>query len=156
MYQQPSHTIPEEKIGDFRECFDWFDKDGDGKIQGADLSTAVRVMGQYWTFGELRQLAIEYPPSRAVSFEEFLLICSRKYGITVDRSSIDKAFDVFDRNRSGEVLIDDLKHVLTSVGEKLTIEEFEELCQINHIPYTGGRQRVNKKQFLSLFSGSNS
>lgn len=142
------------------------------------MPAAVRVMGQYWTFGELRQLAIgkpmkvafqrlscpppsychytvltcsvsciyhlflefpsylwknysifpsklyfcsEYPPSRYVTFQEFLGICSRKFGTTIDRSQIDKAFDVFDRDRSGRVLLNDVKHVLTAVGEKLTV-----------------------------------
>lgn len=46
------------QIWEFRECFNWFDRDNDEKIQGADLPTAVRAMGQYWTFGEVRQLAI--------------------------------------------------------------------------------------------------
>lgn len=84
-----------------------------------------------------------------------------------DNSALDRAFDVFDRNRAGRVAIDDVKHVITTVGEKLTVSgsnekyrqalyllfqpsEFEELCRINGIVYKGGNQTIDKKQFLTL------
>jgi Ca2+-binding EF-hand superfamily protein len=40
----------------FRECFSWFDRDGDGFIGSMDLPAALRAMGQYWSLYELKNL----------------------------------------------------------------------------------------------------
>lgn len=42
-------------------------------------------------------------------------------------SEIKEAFKIFDRNDSGQVSAQELRHVLTTIGEKLTDQEFEEM-----------------------------
>lgn len=144
-------AIPAEEEWVFRECFAWFDKDGDGYISAIDLPTAVRAVGQYWTFSELKALTQEFPPSTKLPFRQFLDICGRKYGVVPDTRAVERAFEVFDRTGTGRVLLEDVRHVVSTVGEKLTPAEFEELCEINGISYKGGSQTINKNDFLTMF-----
>lgn len=146
--------IPDDEVWQFKECFDWFDKDGDGLIRAVEVPVAVRAAGQYWSFGELRDLAKEFKPNASVSFDQFLSICSRKYGVSPDLSAMDRAFEVFDRERTGQIFLEDLRHVISSVGEKLTHREFEELCAMSGIVYRGGSQTINKHEFLTLFGAT--
>lgn len=66
-------------------------------------------------------LLLEFPASRPVTFPEFLSICSRKYGILPDPLAIERAFNVFDRNSNGRVVLEDVLHTMTTVGDKLTV-----------------------------------
>lgn len=146
--------IPSEATQHYQECFNWFDKDGDKKIRGIDLPNALRAMGQLWSFNELQELQRTYPPDQEITFDRFLQIAETKHGQPIDTDKIGQAFDVLDRSRCGRVYADDLRHILTSVGEKLTREEFEELCAINGIQYRGGDQTFDRPTFYKLFGAN--
>ena len=108
-------------------------------------------MGQYWTLSELKELAQQFPPDSQLNYREFLTICQAKHGIVPDPHDISRAFEVFDRTGSGRVLLEDVRHVLCSIGEKLTTKEFEELCAIHGIHYEGGTQQIDRDTFVKLF-----
>ncbi|XP_053993142.1 calmodulin-beta-like [Hylaeus volcanicus] len=143
--------IPENEHWQFRECFSWFDRDGDGFIGAVDLPAALRAMGQYWSLYELKNLMLEFPPNTQLNYREFMKICERKYGIVPSSQDIEKAFEVFDQTGSGFISLDYVRHVLCSVGEQLSHSEFEELCSINGLSCTNENQTIDKETFLKIF-----
>ena len=54
---------------------------------------------------------------------------------------------VFDKNGDGFISVDELRHVMTSLGEPMTIEEAEE-C-IREVD-TDGDGRVNYEEFIQM------
>lgn len=61
--------------------------------------------------------------SGQVDFQQFLGLMGRKFKHTDNEEEIREAFKVFDKNNNGFISVPELKHVLTTIGEKLTKEE---------------------------------
>ena len=55
----PEENLSVEKIAEFREAFNLFDKDGDGNITTKELGTCMRSLGQNPTEAEIAELICE-------------------------------------------------------------------------------------------------
>jgi calmodulin len=57
-----------------------------------------------------------------------------------------EAFKIFDKDGNGYLSISDLRHILSTMGEKFTSEELEETCK----DIDDGSGMVNYKQFVQM------
>lgn len=64
-----------------------------------------------------------------IDFPEFLTMMARKMKDTDSEEEIREAFKVFDRDNNGFISAAELRHVMTSIGEKLTDEEVDEMIR---------------------------
>jgi myosin light chain 6 len=114
---------------EFLETFQLFDNRGDGKIQVNQVGDVLRALGQNPTEGDVKKLTHQHKPDERISFETFLPIYST---ISKNRSH-DTAEDFieglrhFDKDGNGYISSAELRHLLTTLGEKLTDEEVEQL-----------------------------
>lgn len=60
---------------------------------------------------------------------EFLTMMARKMKDTDSEEEIREAFRVFDRDGNGFISAAELRHVMTSIGEKLTEEEINAMIK---------------------------
>lgn len=60
---------------------------------------------------------------------EFLTMMARKMKDTDSEEEIREAFKVFDRDSNGFISAAELRHVMTSIGEKLTDDEVDEMIR---------------------------
>ncbi len=60
---------------------------------------------------------------------EFLTMMARKMKDTDSEEEIREAFKVFDRDNNGVISAAELRHVMTSIGEKLTDDEVDEMIR---------------------------
>ena len=60
---------------------------------------------------------------------EFLTMMARKMRDTDSEEEIREAFKVFDRDNNGFISAAELRHVMTSIGEKLTDDEVDEMIR---------------------------
>lgn len=60
---------------------------------------------------------------------EFLTMMARKMKDTDSEEEIREAFKVFDRDNNGFISAAELRHVMTSIGEKLTDDEVDEMIK---------------------------
>lgn len=60
---------------------------------------------------------------------EFLTMMARKMKDTDSEEEIREAFKVFDRDNNGFISAGELRHVMTSIGEKLTDAEVDEMIR---------------------------
>src|SRR5436305_15306279 len=79
---------------------------------------------------------------------EFLTMMARKMKDTDSEEEIREAFKVFDRDNNGFISAAELRHVMTSIGEKLTDDEVDEMIREAD---QDGDGRIDCK-FLTLFS----
>lgn len=68
-------------------------------------------------------------PKLSISPTEFLTMMARKMKDTDSEDEIREAFKVFDRDNNGFISAAELRHVMTSIGEKLTDDEVDEMIR---------------------------
>jgi len=64
-----------------------------------------------------------------IEYPEFLTMMARKMKDTDSEEEIREAFKVFDRDNNGFISAAELRHVMTSIGEKLTDDEVDEMIK---------------------------
>ncbi|KFU91634.1 Calmodulin [Chaetura pelagica] len=124
-----AEQLSEEKISELKEAFSLFDQDGDGRISSRELGTVLRSLGHNPSQAELRELLGDVGTEGTVDFPEFLSLLARKRREPEGEEEIREAFQVFDKEGSGWVSVEELRHVLTHLGEKLTEQEVDEMLR---------------------------
>ncbi len=64
-----------------------------------------------------------------IEFNEFVMMMARRKKNRKEIDDIREAFKVFDRDGDGYLTLEEIRHVMTNLGEKLTDEEVEEMIQ---------------------------
>ncbi|CAF2163335.1 unnamed protein product [Rotaria magnacalcarata] len=140
--------LTEEQIAEFKEAFSLFDKDGDGTITIKEfgmkffsfldmylpkysLGTVMRSLGQNPTEAELQDMIndVDADGNGTIDFPEFLTLMARKMKDTDSEEEMREAFRVFDKDGNGYISADELCNVMTSLGEKLTDEEVDQMIR---------------------------
>ncbi|KMU86505.1 calmodulin [Coccidioides immitis H538.4] len=124
-------SLTEEQVSEYKEAFSLFDKDGDGQITTKELGTVMRSLGQNPSESELQDMINEVDADNngTIDFPEFLTMMARKMKDTDSEEEIREAFKVFDRDNNGFISAAELRHVMTSIGEKLTDDEVDEMIR---------------------------
>uniref|UniRef100_I3M2A7 Myosin light chain 6B n=1 Tax=Ictidomys tridecemlineatus TaxID=43179 RepID=I3M2A7_ICTTR len=126
-----SKVVVSPQKATFKEAFELFDRVGDGKILYSQCGDVMRALGQNPTNAEVLKV-LGNPKSdelktRRVDFETFLPMLqavakNRDQGTYEDYL---EGLRVFDKEGNGKVMGAELRHVLTTLGEKMTEEEVE-------------------------------
>ncbi|KAI9179818.1 myosin II light chain [Blastocladiella emersonii ATCC 22665] len=134
-------TYSEEQIGEFKEVFSLFDKKGNGTIEPDALGDTLRSIGQNPTQAQVAEIIAALPDKGAkpLSFELFLDILSRPDGFKAAGTTEEfvQGFHVFDKDGTGYISAGELRYVLTSLGEKLTDAEVDELLKYVEVSKDG-------------------
>ncbi|CAO3680075.1 unnamed protein product [Rhizopus stolonifer] len=78
---------------------------------------------------------------------DFFLILIRKLKDTDSQEEIQEAFKVFDKDGNGYISAAELRHVMTSLGEKLTEEEVDEMIREADVDGDG---QINYEEFVKM------
>lgn len=116
-----------------------------GTIHASDIGQVLRSCGESPTEARVAAAAKEAGErGGTVSFDEFLGLVGdvRAKEKTLRAEDVEAAFRVFDAGKTGVVHKDELKKILTSLGERLTEEEVEEMVA----PDVGGDGMVRYAQ----------
>ena len=84
-----------------------------------------------------------------IDFPEFLTMMARKLKDVDAEAEIREAFKVFDKDGNGLISANELRHVMTSLGEKLTDEEVDEMMREADIDGDGF---VNYEEFVKMMT----
>ena len=124
-------SLPEDKITECREVFDLFDKDKDGSITTKELGDVMRALGANPTNTELQEMISEVDKDNSgkIEFNEFLDLFARKMKDPDTEEDLIEAFKIFDKDGSGSISASELRHVMTTLGEKLSEEEADEMIR---------------------------
>ncbi|WOK92922.1 hypothetical protein Cni_G01614 [Canna indica] len=118
--------LTEEQVASMREAFILFDTDGDGKIAASELGILMRSLGGNPTEAQLKEIATCEGLTAPFDFPRFLELMHKYLRPEPFDRQLRDAFRVLDKDNTGKVAVADLRHVLTSIGEKLKPEEFDE------------------------------
>ncbi|XP_071079016.1 uncharacterized protein [Haliotis cracherodii] len=118
-------------IHHYSRAFRLFDKDGDGTIDAKELGTVMRSLGQNPNDEELQEILeeVDADGNGYIDFEEFLGMMAKKMQSRDSEEEIKEAFKVFDKESKGYLTSDELRHIMTTMGEKLTHEDVDDMIR---------------------------
>ncbi|XP_033736484.1 neo-calmodulin-like isoform X1 [Pecten maximus] len=136
---------------EFKEAFKLFDRDGDGTVDVDELGTVMKSLGQEPTEQEVRDMIneVDNDQSGSIEFPEFLQLMAKKMNDTDTEQEIKDAFKVFDTSARGYITAIELKDIMTTLGEKLTDEETDEMIKYSHADMDG---HINYVEFVRLMT----
>ncbi|CAF0955294.1 unnamed protein product [Adineta ricciae] len=114
---------------DFREAFSLFDDRGDNKIPKHLFGEVVRALGLNPTEQQVKGTIQNFKADR-ISFEEFLPLydsLAKKKDTNITEEDLIEGLRVFDKEQNNSISSAELRHLLTSLGERLSDEEVEQL-----------------------------
>jgi len=145
-------SYSEDQIAEFQEVFMLFDTKGDGMVPSKQVGEVLRALGTNPTEAEVRKLVQSQKNDDRISFEEFLpifqTVSSKKITDTAD--DFVEGLRHFDKDGNGYISSAELRHMLTSLGEKMTEEEAEVLIH-GQEDSTGN---INYEEFVKMVLAS--
>ncbi|CAI7733445.1 unnamed protein product [Closterium sp. NIES-54] len=118
-------------------------------ITTKELGTVMRSLGQNPTEAELQDMIneVDADGNGTIDFPEFLNLMARKMKDTDSEEELKEAFKVFDKDQNGFISAQELRHVMTNLGEKLTDEEVDEMIREADVDGDG---QVNYEEFVKM------
>ena len=146
-----AEQLTEEQLCEFKEAFSLFDKDGDGTITTKELGTVMRSLGQSPTDEELKDMLneVDIDGNGIIDFSEFITMMAKKLQDTDSEEELKEAFRVFDKDGNGFISADELRHVMTNLGEQLSEEEVEQMIQEAD---SNGDGQVDYEEFCKMMT----
>ncbi|PWN22264.1 putative myosin regulatory light chain cdc4 [Microstroma glucosiphilum] len=131
---------------EFKEAFSLFDKKGTGRIPAQSLGDLLRALGQNPTQAEVGDLVAQVG-GKDVDYQTFVNILHRPNGFKPAGTPEEfiRGFQVFDKEGNGYIGVGELRYVLTSLGEKLSDEEVDELLKGVQV---GNDGNINYESFV--------
>lgn len=129
-----------------KDAFALFDKKGNGQIPQESLGDMLRAVGQNPTLAEIRDLESGLS-GETYDYDTFVKVVNRPDGFKSLGQAEDyvRGFQVFDKEGTGEIAVGELRYILTSLGEKLTDGEVDELLKGVNVSRDGN---VNYTEFV--------
>ena len=154
MNDSNEQIISEEKITEFKEAFNIFDKDKDGYITTKELGDIMKNLGQTPSEAELQDMIneVDIDGNGTIDFKEFLGLMARKMRDADTEEELIEAFKVFDRDGNGLISGNELQHVMTSLGENISQDEVEEMIKEADLDGDG---YINYEEFVRMILNKN-
>lgn len=141
--------IPIERRKEYKDAFEMFDKDKDGTITAKELLNVMRSLNQEPTEQELNEMIneVDVDGNGRIDFEEFVSLMNRRSKETDTEEEVINAFRVFDKDANGLISSTELRHIMTTLGDRLTDEEVDEMIREADIDGDG---YINYEEFVRM------
>ena len=125
------NQLTKEKENKLKETFFLIDQDKDNFIDTNEVGTTLRALGIYLTEEEISIINKEADPNEIgkINYEDFKKIYIEKLKTNKTEKDLIKAFEFFDKNKTGFVNLNELKHGLIVLGDCLSEDEINYLIK---------------------------
>ena len=133
-----------------KEILDLFDPNNQGFINSADTTKILQAMGRKLEEDDEQNFLQAADPENTgkISKDNFLTTVEALFSLSKDETSeLIEAFKIFDREGKGLISENEFKHIMLSLGEKISEEELEEMMKKADPEKKG---YVNYKQFVKV------
>ncbi|KAI8037192.1 uncharacterized protein LOC128255693 [Drosophila gunungcola] len=146
----PEYTLSNDDLTEIREAFALCDPQKTGRIIPEDLGTVMRALGQNRTESEIYRYSegLDGDSLGYIELNDFIELMTRIYKMMEHNDYLEAAFNAFDRDQDGFISHSELRNVFTSLGEKISDEEFDEVFRQVDIDGDG---TINWKDFVHAY-----
>lgn len=135
---QKKLDVPKEKLDEYREAFDMFDKDHSGTISVDEISKIMKNFGNPMSKDDIREMIkdIDTSGDGELDFDEFVTLMQKQEVVEDDddEDEVLRAFKSFDKDQNGYITNTEFRYILTKLGESFTDQEVDTLfreCDLN-------------------------
>jgi len=116
--------MTDAQIDEYKESFAVFDVDGDGQISPEEVQITMKNLGFQKTLSQIEQIMsrVDTDKNGVIDFTEFVALMQLQRNET---NELKRAFDVFDKDRNGEINADEIKEIFRDMGHPMTDEEID-------------------------------
>jgi calmodulin len=112
---------------DIQQAFKLFCR-GKEKLNPRDLGTVIQSLGRNLPKARLEGMLKKVDSkSDGIDFGQFLGLLAQSENDRDSEGEIREAFKIFDQSNCGTISVMELQRIMTSLGEKLSNEEFDEM-----------------------------
>jgi len=135
-----------------KEAFVALDKKGEDQIKVGDIAAGFKKLGHNMKpeFMEKWEEDIDVEGTGFIDYDEFELLFRRQLQEIDDERELKEMFRVLDKEKKGEVNVNELRWIMKSLGDDLTEEDIDEM--IADVD-TDGSGWVDYDEFAKLMSG---
>lgn len=133
------------------EVFRIFDLNDDGTITAKEMVLAIRAFGLNPTQAQIAAFVNEVNKDQrgGISFKDFSELMADKMNKIDAPEDIVDAFRVFDIEQKGLLTVNELRHVLMNLGEKLSEQEMSEMIKFAKADVNGN---IDYREFVKRMS----
>ena len=123
--------LQEEKIKGYKDLFYLIDNDKSGYIDILELADIMKALGLTPNQAELIGIIeeVDKDHSGKIELKEFLDLFSKKIKNPDTEEDLIETFKKFDTDGNGLITANELRHVMTTLGENMTEEEADEMIR---------------------------
>ncbi|VUZ41578.1 unnamed protein product [Hymenolepis diminuta] len=131
IFSMEGFKVSDDQVRIATETFKKFDKRGQDKISTNDLGPAFSALKVSIKPDLLKEWADEVDDDATgfIDLNGFLSVYGKILQNEQDEEDLRQAFRVLDKNRRGEIDVDDLRWILKELGDDLTEEEIDEMIR---------------------------
>ncbi|KAK7091622.1 uncharacterized protein [Littorina saxatilis] len=134
---EESIILTEEQKAELKQAFSMFEKAGKGRIQARDLGELLRCLGWNPSEQDLEEARHELEVTGlsargTISFADVEAYVARRGGIYYGNNAEEDilvAFQVLDKSGNGRIEVEEFRHFMTTMGERMSNEEVEDLLR---------------------------
>lgn len=125
--------MSKEEFQECKDAFNLFDHDNDGRVHCKELGTLLRALRRSPTEAQIAEYSahVADPTSHHFTFDDFhrLLLTIPPTDIATVEKELMDAFSVFDKEGKGYIGTGELRRIVTTLGDKLSEQEADEMCK---------------------------
>lgn len=125
--------LTNENLAALKEAFMLFDYDKDGRIFTRDVGPVIRSIGLKPSEAEVKSIMKDVEQGGGdVDLQTLVTLISRKVtGPPPEKpEDLREMFRMYDKDGRGFISVQEMRHLLTTVGEKLTDDEADDLMKM--------------------------
>ena len=135
----------------YQDAFEMFDKDKDGTITAKELANVMETLtGEKPSLDEINSMMIKEVDLNSdgkIELEEFITLMMKNSPDTQQEEEVINAFRVFDKEGNGLIQKDEQKHIMMTIGDKMTEDEADEMI---HEADIDGDGTINYEEFVRM------
>ena len=143
----------ENEIKEMKSKFGMFDTDGSGTICIKELGRLLRYLGYNPSEADIKDImsSIDKDDTGQIEFLEFVDLMTTKLvkKKKTNDAELERAFHVLDKSKKGFILCAKMNEIVTTLGEKLSVDEANQLISDLDINKDG---KITNEEFMNTMA----
>ncbi|XP_075747462.1 uncharacterized protein LOC142807415 [Rhipicephalus microplus] len=122
-------NLSEDRVAEIKKVFESYDTEGNGAIPVSKLGAVMSSLGYKLTESNLQDI-LGTEKRTIITFSELITMIAKDVLAANTEEEFKQVFKVFDHNGDGLVSCAELRYAMTTLGQKLSSEDVDEMIRV--------------------------